>query len=242
MLHSIGTPQPSAQVLVNNYNRAGLAACVHAFIDANNGDTYQTLPWHIRGWHCASGKNGSANNTHLGIEMCEPKGIKYTGGSTFIVTDEATARRQAQTVYKAAVELFAYLCLKYNLNPLQDGVIISHKEGYERGIASNHGDPEHLWKGLGLPYTMNTFRTDVASMLKKEDEEEMTQEQFNQMMDNYLADRAKQMPSIWMLNTLDWAKKEGIMKGDNYGNLMPKSFITREECAALIERVYNKLK
>ncbi len=48
---------------------------------------------------------------------------------------------------------------------MADGVIISHAEGYKRKIASNHGDPEHLWRGLGLNYTMDTFRHDVNRVL-----------------------------------------------------------------------------
>ncbi len=71
----------------------------------------------------------------------------------------------AKRTYEAAVELFAYLCKQYNLNPTADGVIISHREGHSRGIASNHGDPEHLWKGLGLGYTMDGFRKDVKAAM-----------------------------------------------------------------------------
>lgn len=69
MLHSVGCPQPSAAVFVKNWNRADYdQACVHGFIDANTGDIHQTLPWNRRGWYCGAG----ANNTHIGIEMCEP--------------------------------------------------------------------------------------------------------------------------------------------------------------------------
>ena len=70
--------------------------------------------------------------------------------------------------YASAVELFAQLCRKFELDPLGDGVIIGHAEGYARGIASNHGDPEHIWRQLGLPYTMESFRRDVAEKLGKE--------------------------------------------------------------------------
>jgi hypothetical protein len=63
------------------------------------------------------------------------------------------------------VELFAHLCGEYGLNPLADGVILSHSEGYKKGVASNHGDPEHLWKGLNLPYTMDGFRQDIKSAM-----------------------------------------------------------------------------
>ena len=43
--------------------------------------------------------------------------------------------------------------------------IVSHKEGHSKGIATNHSDPEHLWDGLGLPYTMNGFRTAVKAKM-----------------------------------------------------------------------------
>ena len=163
MLHSVGCPQPSATVFVNNWNNASYSrACVHGFIDANTGYVYQTLPWNRRGWHAG----GSANNTHIGIEMCEPDCIKYKPNSSGLTcSDLSRAKEMAKRTYNSAVELFAMLCKKYNIDPMADGAIVSHKEGCARGIASNHGDPEHLWKGLGLSYTMNTFRKDVKSFI-----------------------------------------------------------------------------
>ena len=164
MLHSVGCNQPKASVFINNWNSVSYSnACVHGFIDALDGTVYQTLPWNHRGWHCASGNNGSGNNTHIGVEMCEPACIKYTGGSSFTCTDLATAQACVKRTYEAAVELFAMLCKKFGLNPLADGVIISHKEGHARGIASNHGDPEHLWTQLKMGYTMDTFRKAVKA-------------------------------------------------------------------------------
>lgn len=162
MLHSVGCPQPSASVFVKNWNSASYNnACVHGFIDANTGDIYQTLPWNHRGWHAG----GSANNTHIGVEMCEPDCIKYTGGSTFTCSNKEKAKTMVTRTYNAAVELFAYLCKEYGLDPTADGVIISHKEGHKRGVASNHGDPEHLWTQLGMGYTMGTFRAAVKAAM-----------------------------------------------------------------------------
>jgi N-acetylmuramoyl-L-alanine amidase CwlA len=172
MLHSVGCPQPSASVFVNKWNRADYdRACVHAFIDGNTGDVYQTLPWNHRGWH----GGGDSNNTHIGVEMCEPACIKYTGGSTFTCSNLPVARAVAQRTYDNAVALFAHLCTTYNLDPLADGVIVSHKEGHKRGIASNHGDPEHLWNQLGMGYTMDTFRKAVSAAMKTDsDKDEST--------------------------------------------------------------------
>lgn len=166
MLHSVGCPQPKASAFIHSWNNESFdRACVHGFIDGNDGTVYQTLPWNHRGWHCGSSINGSANNTHIGIEMCEPGCITYTGGSAFKCSDKDIAKAVAKRTYEAAVELFAMLCRKYNLNPAVDGVIISHKEGHSRGIASNHGDPEHLWSQLGMGYTMDTFRKAVKKAM-----------------------------------------------------------------------------
>ena len=166
MLHSVGCNQPKASVFINSWNSASYdRACVHGFIDANDGTIYQTLPWNHRGWHCGSGSKGSGNNTHIGVEMCEPACIKYTGGSSFTCSDTATAKACAERTYQVAVELFAMLCKEYGLDPLADGVVISHKEGHSRGIASNHGDPEHLWTRLKMGYTMDTFRKAVKAAM-----------------------------------------------------------------------------
>ena len=166
MLHSVGCPQPKASVFISSWNSpAHDASCVHGFIDGDDGTVYQTLPWNHRGWHCGSGSRGSGNNTHIGVEMCEPACIRYTAGSNFTCSDLAAAKAVAERTYGAAVELFAMLCRKYSLDPMEAGVIISHREGYSWGIASNHGDPEHLWTQLSMGYTMDTFRRAVRAAM-----------------------------------------------------------------------------
>lgn len=153
MLHSVGCSQPKASVFINQWNKSGIEKCVHGLIDGNTGDVHQTLPWNHRGWH----GGGSSNNTHIGIEMCEPSTIKYIGGASFKDIDPAATKETVLRTYNTAVELFAFLCEEFNLNPLTD--IISHSEGHKRGIASNHADPEHLWKLCGL--SMDSFREAV---------------------------------------------------------------------------------
>ena len=162
MLHSVGCNQPSAEVFVKKWNSQSSGdVCVHAFIDGNTGTVYQTLPWDHRAWHC--GRSG--NNTHIGVEMCEPSTIRYTGGSSWVDNDPAKTKATVLRTYNSAVELFAYLCKKYKLNPLADGVIVSHSEGCKRGIASNHGDVEHIWRKFDL--TMDKFRKDVNAKLNE---------------------------------------------------------------------------
>ena len=160
MIHSVGCPQPEADVFMKNWNRADANACVHAIIEPD-GDVYQLLPWDFRGWHCG----GGANNTHIGVEMTEPATIKYAGGASWTETGNGeNTKNHVLATYRYAVELFAYLCQQFRLDPLADGVIISHSEGCKRGIASNHGDVEHLWSKFGL--TMEQFRKDIKAAME----------------------------------------------------------------------------
>ena len=169
MLHSIGTPQPNAAVMARSYNQyqpGGRSVCVHGFIQ-RDGTYYQTLPYTMRAWHCG----GAANATHIGIEMTEPASIAYTGkGADWRDLDPAATEAHVRGTYAAAVELFAQLCTQYALDPLADGVIISHAEGAARGIASAHADPTHLWWAFGL--TMDGFRRDVAEAINENDDKE----------------------------------------------------------------------
>ena len=231
MLHSVGCPQPNAQVFIQNWNSPNYkSACVHAFIDGNTGIIYQTLPWDHRGWH----GGGSSNNTHIGVEMCEPSVIKYTGGSSFTCSDKAKAQESVRKTYNSAVELFAMLCTKFNLNPLKD--IVSHREGHALGIATNHGDPEHLWKGVGLNYTMDGFRADVKNKMENKEDEPMTMEErtkFNALVDavGTLAEKVNKLENrmiyAWVDDNMpDWAKPtitklmaKGYLKGDEEGKL-----------------------
>lgn len=180
MLHSVGCAQPSAMTFANRWDNAAYAVAVHAFIDANSGDIVQVMPWNFRAWHCG----GSANNTHIGIEMCESGAIKYTQGATFEILDRTKAVEDCVRAYCAAVELFAFLCVKYGLNPLTD--ICSHKEGGYRGIASGHVDPEHYWKQLGMNYTMDGFREAVRQ--KMEDVLSMTVNELKTMMQGMITE------------------------------------------------------
>jgi hypothetical protein len=229
MVHSTGSNNPSVARYVpgddvigrnqygNDWDRPGLEKCAHAFVgrfaDGSVG-TVQTLPWNRRGWHCGRGKNGSANDTHISFEICE---------------DGLTDASYFKAVYQEAVELTAYLCKEYNLDPLADGVVICHQEGYRRGIASNHGDVLHWFPKFGK--TMDDFRADVARWMEGEDET-VTYEQWKEYMDRYLAERAELPANEWAQAGLEQAKVKGITDGTR-----PQSFATRQEVALMVKVV-----
>lgn len=208
MLHSIGCPQPNASVMAHRYNTYqpdGQSVCVHGFVQ-RDGTYYHTLPYNLRAWHCG----GSANQTHIGIEMTEPASIVYTGGASWRDLDPAATEAHVRGTYAAAVELFAQLCEQYALDPLEDGVIISHAEGAARGIASAHADPTHLWRAFGL--TMDGFRADVAAAMAakntdKEDEDDMVR-----------YDSIDDVPG-WAQDTVRALMDAGALQGDDQGRL-----------------------
>lgn len=160
MVHSLGVAQPDAKVFLTDWNRSGVTKCVHAFV-ARDG-VYQTLPWTMRGWHAGTGTTGqSANNTHIGFEICEPAGHTYAGG-TMIGYDAEKNAGYFKAVWDNAVDLCVLLCETYGFDPEKD--IICHCEGYRLGVASNHADVMHWFPKHGQ--TMDTFRAEVKKRLE----------------------------------------------------------------------------
>lgn len=162
VLHSIGTPQPLGEPIAAYFDSPEVESSVHMILEPT-GKCLCLAPENYRLWHVG----GSANNTHLGIELTEPKEIAYDPKKGYAVTvlDGEKALAHVKQTYERAVELFAYLCMKYGWDPLEDGVILSHRECYRRGMGSNHGDPEHLWEALNTGYTMDSFRKAVFEAL-----------------------------------------------------------------------------
>ena len=204
MLHSIGCPQPNAAVMAHRYNTYqpdGQSVCVHGFVQ-RDGTYYHTLPYNLRAWHCG----GSANQTHIGIEMTEPASIVYTGGASWRDLDPAATEAHVRGTYAAAVELFAQLCEQYALDPLADGVIISHAEGAARGVASRHADPTHLWRAFGL--TMDGFRAAVAEAMAAKN----TVEEDDDMIRYHSID---EMPSYYREEAAQLVDSGALQGGDN---------------------------
>lgn len=220
----------------NDYNhtshQSGLNCWIGKLADGSV-TTVQSMPWNYRPWGCGSGPKGSCNNGWIQFEICE---------------DGLTDPDYFAKVYKEACEITAYLCQMFNIDPhgtvMMNGVrvptILCHADSCQLGLGSNHGDINHWFPKHGK--SMETARNDVAALLNSspitpvpEEEEEMTQEQFNQMMNNYLAELAKQ-PATWEQDACNWARQVGLMVGDETGNQMPKKFCTRGEMAVMLKR------
>lgn len=230
MVHSTGANNPSVARYVpgddvigrnqygNDWDRPGLEKCAHAFVGkfADGGvGTVQTLPWNRRGWHAG----GDANNTHISFEICE---------------DGLEDASYFEAVYQEAVELTAMLCREYNLDPMADGVVICHQEGYQRGVASNHGDVLHWFPKFGK--TMDDFRADVARWMEGEDET-VTYEQWKEYMDRYRRELGTQPASQWAVPYINKAIDAGRMDEVNGSIERPQDFVTRQELATVVSNL-----
>lgn len=74
------------------------------------------------------------------------------------------------------------------------------------------------------------------------EEEEVTQEDFNKMMNNYLATLAKEPTSAWAQADMAWAQSEGLMQGDATGAMQAQKFVTRQELATVLHRLVDDKK
>lgn len=201
VLHSVGCPQPSAAVFARQWQTARYFA--HAVLQAD-GTVYQVAPWDCRLMHV-----GAANAYSIGVEMTEPDCIRYTGGATFVCSDRARAVAQVTGTYNTAVALFAQLCTQFGLDPNKD--IISHAEASAMGIGTDHADPEHLWRQLGMGYTMDGFRADVAAKMAagNTDEEDDSMVRYDSIDD---------VPG-WAQDTVRALMDAGALQGDDQGRL-----------------------
>ena len=68
----------------------------------------------------------------------------------------------------------------------------------------------------------------------------MTQEQFNKMMDVWLAEQVKKAPADWSASDRKWAEENGLIAGDENGNKMYKKLLTREEFIVVLHRAIDK--
>lgn len=178
-----------------------------------------------RSWCTSSSTNDSQAIT---IEVASDTKDPYT------VTDAA---------YKALIDLLVDICQR---NGKTKTTWIPNKD---QALAYKPQKDEilftvHRWfapKDCPGNYLYNLhpqISAEVNSRLQGE--EEMTQQQFNEMMNNYLIELAKQ-PVTWEQDACNWARQVGIMVGDETGNQMPKKFCTRGEMAVMMKRLVEAI-
>ena len=178
-----------------------------------------------RSW-CSS--NGANDNRAITIEVASDTTSPYK------VTDAA---------FNSLIKLLADICKRNNIKSLKwkgDKNLIGHPEEQNMTV--------HRWfanKSCPGDYLYNKhyeIAEKVNELLGVEEDDDMTQERFNEMMDNYMKERAELEPSKWSEQARAWAENNGLINGDAQGRTMYKKYMTREEVFTVLYRAMNKEK
>lgn len=160
----------------SDWNHQQRDAGVHAFVGklaSGEVAAVQCGPWDLMAWGCGAGARGSCNDGWIQFEICE---------------DGLDDPDYFAAVYREAVELTAYLCNLYGLNPMEDvkfcGVtvprVLDHKTSAVLGVGYPHGDVQHWFPKFGK--SLSDVRRDVKKLLE---DENMTGEEINAKLTEY---------------------------------------------------------
>lgn len=125
--------------------------------------TVQTMPWNYKPWGCGEkGLKYSCNEAWIQFEICD---------------DFYKSEEYFNQVYEEAVQVTAYLCKKFDIDPLGTvefhgktiPTILDHRTSYKLGVGGNHGDVRN-WLSKYGKYAegndgMQIVRQDVANLL-----------------------------------------------------------------------------
>ena len=167
-----------------------------------------------RSW-CSS--NGANDHRAITIE------VSSEAVSPYKVTEKALA---------ALIDLLTDICGRNGIKSLvwsdSKADRVNHRNGCNmtchRDFAAKACPGDYLYALHG----------DIAESVNKrlEDAEEVTQEQFNSMMETYLTQQREKQTSTWSKEAWDKATEAGIFDGTN-----PQGNLTREQAAVVLERL-----
>ena len=161
IVHSTGIAVGTKEKLFNNWNKPD-ALPVHGMVDDKG--SLHTLPLNYLAYHV--GKKG--NSKTIGFEICEPSNMAYVDKNHTTVDKVKYNPKDPKNIadfnkrWDNAVEIAVKFCRETGLTADK---VISHAEGYQKGLASNHADTAHWFKLFGKD--MDDFRADVKKELAK---------------------------------------------------------------------------
>lgn len=214
----------------NDWNHKEVQAGVHAFIGRladGMVSTVQCGPWDLMAWGCGSGPRGSCNNGWIQFEICE---------------DGLDDPKYFEAVYREAVELTAYLCTLYNLDP-QESIrfqnvttprMLDHRTSHILGLGTNHGDVNTWFSRYGR--TIQHARNNVQKLLE---EENMTGQEIDAKLTEYYTN---QPTSTYASEASARNIKRGLfVDGDGDGLIdNPKAPVTRQDVSLILDRLIEK--
>ena len=111
-----------------------------------------------------------------------------------------------------------------------------------RSSGSYRGDERKGYSGnVGGDFYryFNIPKSEIEAMkYEKQEEEKVTQQQFDDMMNVWIAKQAAKEPEEWSKDDREWAEANGIIKGTGAG-FSYRAYCTREQMVAFLHRVYD---
>ena len=178
------------------------AASWHYAVDENC--SVQSIPEEEVAWHAGDGQ-GRGNLQTIAIEIC-----MNSDGNLLKATDNAA-------------ELAADILRRNNIVNAA-GWLWQHNNW------SGKNCPQMI--RAGKPYNWKEFVNRVQAHLDKREEPELTQEKFNEMMENYLKMKGEEPSASWAQDKWDKATAAGIFDGSR-----PQGPFTRQEAAVVLDRL-----
>ena len=195
------------------FQGAGRRASAHYFVDEDS--VAQSVRDNDAAWHCGGALESShhplrgicMNRNSLGVEMCSDiVGGKYT------ITPQTVDR---------AVELVKYLMAKYGIDVDH---VVRHYDVTGKDCPEPWVRDESLWRAFKARLT--------AKDPIEEEIKAMTDKEFAQYMDRYLAAKANQQPHPYAAEAWTKAKAAGIVDGSK-----PQCELTREQFVVILQRL-----
>ena len=217
----------------NDWNHQSVQAGLNAWIGKlANGSvaSVQTMPWDYRPWGCGGGEKGSCNG--------DPNVANSPYWIQFEICDDGYKEKSYfNAVYREAVELTAYLCKEFGIDPngtvKYNGVsvptILCHADSNRLGLGSAHGDVLDWFRKMGK--TMDDVRRDVSAKLAPEPEP------IPEPIPPYPKQPFEDVPAdAWYGADVQWAYENGIEQGAD-GLFNGKADCLRETVVLWLYRV-----
>ena len=195
------------------HNNSGLQASAHYFVDEHS--VVQSVRDTDGAWHCGGPLESSHHPLHnicmnrnsLGVEMCSDR-----VNGKYVIT--------AQTVDRT-VELVRWLMDKYGIDVDH---VVRHYDVTGKDCPEPWVRDESLWRKFKARLT--------AKDPIEEEIRAMTDKEFAQYMDRYLAAKANQQPHPYAAEAWAKAKTAGIVDGSK-----PQCELTREQFVVILQRL-----
>ena len=210
-IHSTGNPNSTAQNEADYvcYN-SDRQASYHYVCD--DKQIIQVLPVNEVAWHAGDGGSGTGNRKSVAIEICESGNRKKAVDNAVWLTKELMRDLKIDKAH-----------------------IRQHHDWSGKDCPRILRNKSYIKDGIDWAYFMAQIDAQEQDAEKQPEEEEMTREELEVMLERYFEKVAKQEPGDWSADARKWAEENGIVTGDEGGKRY-KSHITREEAVVMMHR------